>query len=156
MFGAFLFPVRLIIHAKFVGLKYLMYYYPATSAIVGSLFNFHVLALVVLLSWWRFLVPTTYTDGADNYEEDVSKGLDESFIDEKKIEGVQDDTDEESFIDEKKMEGVQHDTDEETEDSINRRLSDLVLIKEDNSMQLDSEEDIALNVSDNSTDSKAA
>merc|ERR1712018_745046 len=50
---------RLIIHAKFVGIRYFMYYYPATSAIVGIALNFNVLAIVVLVSWLRFFAPSS-------------------------------------------------------------------------------------------------
>ena len=67
---------RLIIHAKFVGLRYFMYYYPVTSAIVGTLFNFHILSLVVLLSWLRFFAPSKYTDDPYDYgmdDDDLQK-----------------------------------------------------------------------------------
>ena len=126
----------MIIHAKFVGLRYFMYYYPATSAIVGSVFNFHVLALVVLLSWLRFFAPSRYTDEAEEYENSVSNGVDGSLFNENKTKLIEDDTD------------------EEKDDSGSRSSSDLVVIKEDNANQLDSEEDTLTKVSITCDDSK--
>ena len=113
-----------------------MYYYPATSAIVGSVFNFHVLALVVLLSWLRFFAPSRYTDEAEEYENSVSNGVDGSLFNENKTKLIEDDTD------------------EEKDDSGSRSSSDLVVIKEDNANQLDSEEDTLTKVSITCDDSK--
>ena len=122
---------RLIIRAKFVGLRYFMYYYPVTSAIVGTLFNFHVLAFVVLLSWLRFSAPSRYTDETDEYKNDVDNELDESLFNEYKTKYNQDNTDEERDA-----------------------SSDLVVIQEDNANQMDSEEDIVLKGHLNYDDSK--
>ena len=49
-----IYEAELMIHAKFSGLRYFMFYYPITTAFVGSSLNFAILSLVVLLSWIRF------------------------------------------------------------------------------------------------------
>ena len=111
---------RLIIHAKFVGLRYFMYYYPVTSAIVGTLFNFHILSLVVLLSWLRFFAPSKYTDDPYDY------GMDDDDL--QKPFGTEDtNTEEDANC---------------TKDDFRRRTSsDLEVIANENTCQVDAEED---------------
>ena len=46
-----------------------MYYYPITSAIVGTTLNFNVLALVVLISWLRFFAPSNYREDDEESED---------------------------------------------------------------------------------------
>ena len=95
-----------------------MYYYPATSAIIGTLLNFHLLALVVLLSWLRFFAPSKYTEGL---EDDENDDLDESVM--YGSENIQDNIKKEK-------------------DGFERKLSsDLEVINCDSAFQLDSEED---------------
>ena len=95
-----------------------MYYYPATSAIIGTLLNFHLLALVVLLSWLRFFAPSKYTEGL---EDDENDDLDESVM--YGSENIQDNIKKEK-------------------DGFERKLSsDLEVIKNDSAFQVDSQED---------------
>ena len=49
-----IYDAELIIHAKFSGLRYFMFYYPLTSAVIGSSLNLAILSLVVALSWFRY------------------------------------------------------------------------------------------------------
>ena len=117
------FHFRLIIHAKFVGLKYFMYYYPASSAVVGILINYHVLALVVLLSWLRFFAPSKYTE--DDPDED------ESEMDEVNR----------SLKTKRTNKNVREEKNEEKDSSGSRCSSDLEVINNGSSTQFDSEED---------------
>ena len=48
-----IYDAELIIHAKFSGLRYFMFYFPLTSAVIGSSLNMAILSLVVALSWFR-------------------------------------------------------------------------------------------------------
>ena len=114
---------RLIIHAKFVGIRYFMYYYPITSAIVGITLNFNVLALVVLVSWLRFFAPQSYRE--DQEDEQEVEELDGSLKpgSSNMIEGVEDENN-----------GIE-----------SRRSSDLEVLNNDSVFQLDSEEDLMKN-----------
>lgn len=49
-----IYDAEIIIHAKFSGLRYFMFYFPLTSAVIGSSLNLAILSLVVALSWFRF------------------------------------------------------------------------------------------------------
>jgi len=60
-----IYDAELIIHAKFSGLRYFMFYYPLTSAVIGSSLNLAILSLVVALSWFRFFRPTPSEDEID-------------------------------------------------------------------------------------------
>ena len=113
----------MIIHAKFVGIRYFMYYYPITSAIVGTTLNFNVLALVVLLSWLRFFAPQSYREEQED-EQEVEE-LDGSLKpgSSNMIEGVED----------------------ENNGTESRRSSDLEVLNNDSVFQLDSEEDLMKN-----------
>lgn len=76
---------ELIIHAKFSGLRYFMFYFPMTSAVIGSSLNMALLSLVVALSWFRFFRPTP-TSGDDSNvvmseEEEEATAEDESCVD---------------------------------------------------------------------------
>ena len=113
---------RLIIHAKFVGLRYFMYYYPVTSAIVGTLFNFHILSLVVLLSWLRFFAPSKYTDDPYDY-------------------GMDDDDLNKPFGTEDSNPNTEEDANCTKDDFRRRTSSDLEVIANENTCQLDAEED---------------
>ena len=97
-----------------------MYYYPATSAIVGTLFNFHVLALVVLLSWLRFFAPSKYTEER-NDEEIENEELNKSVM--SHIENIHEHSKEEK-------DGFQH-----------KLSSDLEVINNESVFQVDSQED---------------
>ena len=99
-----------------------MYYYPATAAIIGSTLNFLVLAFVILLSWLRFFAPSQYVDETDDY---------------KKVDELDDHI-------ENQKNYKQENTDEEKEDSESKSSSDLVVIKGDDSNQIDSEEDMPI------------
>ena len=97
-----------------------MYYYPATSAIVGTLFNFHVLALVVLLSWLRFFAPSKYTEER-NDEESENEELKESVM--CNIENI-------------------YENGKEEKDGFCRKISsDLEVINNESAFQVDSQED---------------
>ena len=97
-----------------------MYYYPATSAIVGTLFNFHVLALVVLLSWLRFFAPSKYTEER-NDEDSENEELNESVMCD--IENI-------------------HENGKEEKEGYERKLSsDLEVINNVSAFQVDPQED---------------
>ena len=55
------------IHAKFSGLRYIMYNFPITAAIFGTSFNMFVLATILLLSWYRFFAETPPSEGIINF-----------------------------------------------------------------------------------------
>jgi len=57
-----IYVAELIIHAKFSGLRYFMFYFPLTSAVIGSSLNMAILSLVVALSWFRFFRGETLED----------------------------------------------------------------------------------------------
>jgi len=48
-----LYSAKLGIHAHLTGLRYLMYYWPITSAFVGVCCNLFFIFFIVSLSWWR-------------------------------------------------------------------------------------------------------
>ena len=100
-----------------------MYYYPASSAVVGILINYHVLALVVLLSWLRFFAPSKYTE--DDPDED------ESEMDEVNR----------SLKTKRTNKNVREEKNEEKDSSGSRCSSDLEVINNGSSTQFDSEED---------------
>ena len=99
-----------------------MYYYPVTSAIVGTLFNFHILSLVVLLSWLRFFAPSKYTDDPYDY-------------------GMDDDDLQKPFGAEDSNPNTEEDTNCTKDDFRRRTSSDLEVIANENTCQLDAEED---------------
>ncbi|XP_045174791.2 seipin-like isoform X2 [Mercenaria mercenaria] len=45
------------IFAQFSGIRYFLYYWPVTSAIIGISWNFSVLSFIALLSWYQFWLP---------------------------------------------------------------------------------------------------
>jgi len=121
------YDARLLIHARFVGIRYFMYYYPVTSAIVGIAFNFNVLVMVVLLSWLRFFAPSNYTE--EKEEEQKIEELDRS------------------------TKSATSDAREGIEDENNRTESkrygiDLDVLNSDDNFQVDSEEDKTRNKKD--------
>lgn len=129
-----IYDARLIIHAKFVGLRYFMYYYPVTSAIVGTLLNFNVLALVVLLSWLRFFAPPSYREEQEDDEEEIEE-LDGSL--------------------KSGSTNIKEDMDDENDGSESRGSSDLEVLNNDIVFQLDSEEDpLAKNFENKEEDKK--
>jgi len=83
-----IYDAELIIHAKFSGLRYFMFYFPMTSAVIGSSLNLAILSLVVALSWFRFFRPGP-TSGDDSNvgmpeedeEEEEARGEEESCVD---------------------------------------------------------------------------
>ena len=97
-----------------------MYYYPTTSAIVGTLLNFNVLALVVLLSWLRFFAPSSYREEQEDDEEQIEE-LDGSL--------------------QSGSTNIEEDNNDENDGSESRRSSDLEVLNNDIVFQLDSEED---------------
>lgn len=48
-----IYSARMQIHAKFYGLRYLLFYWPVTSAVCGVLANMTFLMLLALMSWHR-------------------------------------------------------------------------------------------------------
>ena len=99
-----------------------MYYYPVTSAIVGTLFNFHILSLVVLLSWLRFFAPSKYTDDPYDY------GMDDDDLN--KLFGTEDSNP-----------NTLEDANCTKDDFRRRTSSDLEVIANEDTCQLDAEED---------------
>ena len=72
---------KLMIHAKFGGIRYLMFYYPVTSALMGTTLNFSMLSIIVILSWMRFFVKTKQEEEEnelDVNEDNAKEELDES------------------------------------------------------------------------------
>ncbi|CAH1791721.1 unnamed protein product [Owenia fusiformis] len=59
---------RLSIHAHFSGIRYLLFYYPVASAFFGILTNMLFLAIISLLSWYRFI----WTNG--EHHEEIEQG----------------------------------------------------------------------------------
>ena len=111
----------MIIHAKFVGIRYFMYYYPITSAIVGTTLNFNVLALVVLLSWLRFFAPSNYREDPEE-DDEVSDDLDGPI--------------------KPRRSSITAGKEIEKDGTESRRSSDLEVLNSDIVFQLDPEEDI--------------
>jgi len=118
---------RLIIHAKFVGIRYFMFYYPATSAIVGIALNFNVLAIVVMVSWLRFFAPSSERRTSVEEQEDVQEveELNGSIT-----PGTS---------------NMRESDDDENHGTESRRSSDLEILNNDSVCQLDSEEDMMKN-----------
>ena len=111
-----------------------MYYYPVTSAIVGTLLNFNVLALVVLLSWLRFFAPPSYREEQEDDEEEIEE-LDGSL--------------------KSGSTSIKEGMDDENDGSESRRSSDLEVLNNDIVFQLDSEEDpLAKNFENKEEDKK--
>lgn len=54
------------IDAQFSGLRYLMFYYPVTAALVGISLNLFILAAVFVLSWYRFFAISPDSNNSDN------------------------------------------------------------------------------------------
>lgn len=52
-----IYSALLKIFAQFSGIRYFLYYWPVTSAIVGISWNFLCLSFVALLSWYQFWLP---------------------------------------------------------------------------------------------------
>merc|ERR1711962_432904 len=79
-----IYDAELIIHAKFSGLRYFMFYFPMTSAVIGSSLNMAILSLVVALSWFRFFRPGPTSADDSNVtmpeEEEEATGEDESCV----------------------------------------------------------------------------
>ncbi|XP_035222341.1 seipin-like, partial [Stegodyphus dumicola] len=54
-----IYSCKLRIHAQFTGLRYMMYYWPILSAIIGIGFNFCWLSMIVIIIWLRQLMNTS-------------------------------------------------------------------------------------------------
>ena len=104
-----------------------MYYYPATSAIVGIALNFNVLAIVVLVSWLRFFAPTSDRRTSVEQQEDLQEveELNGSIT-----PGTS---------------NMRESNEDENNGTESRRSSDLEILNTDSVCQLDSEEDMMKN-----------
>ncbi len=63
-----IYDAEFAIHANFAGIRYLMFHYPLTSLIAGTLINTFTLALIALLSWLRFDQPQREVTGEEEAE----------------------------------------------------------------------------------------
>ena len=104
-----------------------MYYYPATSAIVGITLNFNVLAIIVLVSWLRFFAPSSDRRASVEEQEEVQEveELNGSIT-----PGTS---------------NMRECNDDENNGTESRRSSDLEILNNDSVCQLDSEEDMMKN-----------
>jgi seipin len=47
------YSVRFLIHARFTGLRYIMFHFPILSAVIGTLLQVIVLSVIILFSWCK-------------------------------------------------------------------------------------------------------
>ena len=77
------------IHANFSGLRSLMFYYPITSAILGTMVNFALLTLLLLVSYLRFFGPPIerklMEDDTEEEDQDLIQDEEESTEDQQEI-----------------------------------------------------------------------
>ena len=67
-----IYNVQFQVHARFAGLRYLMFYYPVISAVFGVALNMGFLSILILLSWYRFFSSIREDKDQEEEEDDAS------------------------------------------------------------------------------------
>ncbi|KAL4237601.1 Berardinelli-Seip congenital lipodystrophy 2 (seipin) [Mactra antiquata] len=57
-----IYTANLRVFAQFSGIRYFLYYWPVTSAVIGISWNFMVVSFITLLSWYQFWLPREQDD----------------------------------------------------------------------------------------------
>ena len=66
-----IYNAKYVVQAKFTGLRYILHWFPMTSAVFGITFNFMVLMLVLFFTWYGLLAkpPVLENDHVGEAEE---------------------------------------------------------------------------------------